>query len=115
VPFQLDINKSSPSARPYEHASEAAKCISDMLHVHMQSLAYQLLDPFLLSRALPVAGSFEGLWHPCYRIAGRGEIIVCCRSCTGQARESESYLLDLLTRFAERVNEEVVQASLGDC
>ena len=38
-----------------------------------------------------------------------------CRSCTEEARESESNLLDLLTRFAERVNEEVVQASLCDC
>jgi hypothetical protein len=75
VPFQLDINKSSPSARPYEHASEAAKYISDISQVRMQSLAYQLLDPFLLSRALPVAGNFEGLWHPCCGIAGRGD---CC-------------------------------------
>jgi hypothetical protein len=40
---------------------------------------------------------------------------VYCRSCTEEARESESNLLDLLTRFAERVNEEVVQASLCDC
>lgn len=115
MPFQLDINKSSPSARPYEHASEAAKCISDIPHVRMQSLAYQLLDLFLLSPAPLVVGSFEGLWHPCCRIAGRREIIVYCRSSTEEARQSESFLLDLLTRLAEEVNEEVVQASLCDC
>ncbi len=99
MPFQLDINKSSPSARPYEHASEAAKCISGTPHMHVQSLAYQLLDLFLLSPAPLAVGSFEGLWHPCCRIAGRREIIVYCRSCTEKGRESESYLLDLFGKI----------------
>jgi hypothetical protein len=53
VPFQFDINMSSPSARPYEHAS--AKPRISVEGIDMLVDAHQLLDLSLPSPTPPAA------------------------------------------------------------
>ena len=86
-----------------------------MLHVCMQSLAYQLRDPFLLSQAPLAIGSFEGLWHPCSRIESDVRLLCIVEVVLGKTGRIRLGFLNLLTIFAQRLNEEVVQATLYDC
>jgi hypothetical protein len=55
----------------------------------------QLRDLFLLSQAPPTVGSSEGLWHPCFRIAVRYEIVVYGRSEFGEAKAMKWRLLNM--------------------
>ena len=56
VPFQLDMSRSSPSSKPYEHASAIG--VSDVSQKKNWTGMYQLLNPSRLSQAPPVGGSF---------------------------------------------------------
>lgn len=63
VPFQLVIVISSPSARPYEHASMVARTsVSWWLHWRREYYTHQLLGPSRPSPALQVDESFLEPW-----------------------------------------------------
>lgn len=62
VPFQFDIKRSSPSIRPYEHAS--IDSVNTASQLHAKNLYQWLRDPSRLSQALPRVGSFLVLWPP---------------------------------------------------
>ena len=65
VPFQFDIMRSSPSARPYEHASIIANPSAELgVRSSDGGMTNLHLAPSRPSRALPVSGSSSAPWQP---------------------------------------------------
>lgn len=62
VPFQFVISRSSPSSRPYEHASWYGQSPHNLYQCHVVSYRHLSLSrPF---PTLPATESCAGLWHP---------------------------------------------------